>query len=119
MGNDHLQLTRREALIGLGAGVSTLALARLRAESGPCLEASRFRPAALLDEVAWNLIELEPGTATSLGIDVGEKAYLRGQMSGASPEFLAKYAANLRTDLARVRAFDKSGLDPATLTSSK
>ncbi|MBO9600914.1 MAG: DUF885 domain-containing protein [Novosphingobium sp.] len=113
---DHLQLTRREALFGLGAGVSTLALAAYAPGALAVSPASGDAAAALLDQLAWNLIDLEPGTATSLGIDTGDKAYLRSRMAGTSLEALGKYAANLRDDLVRVKAFDKTGLDHATQT---
>jgi len=114
----QMQLTRRQALAGLGAGASTLALsacaphiASLSAPSGSTAGT------ALLDEIAWNLLEQEPGSATGLGVDNGAKAYLRAKSGDVSRAGLARMAATLQSDLGRVRAFDKSGLDPATLTS--
>ncbi|WEK47645.1 MAG: DUF885 domain-containing protein [Candidatus Andeanibacterium colombiense] len=117
MGKDHLQLTRRETLLGLGVGLTSLAFAGCApvanlVSSGPATGGA----AALLDQIAWNLIELEPGTATSLGIDTGDKAYLRGRMSDVSPKGIAAYANTIKADLARARAFDKTGLDHATIT---
>ena len=107
--------TRRQALAGLGAGVSLFALpgcAATMARTAPT------NPAALLlDDIAWNLLELSPAGATSLGLDTGERAYLRGRIGGASPEAIATLAATLRADLTRVRATDTSALDPATRTS--
>ncbi|RZK98637.1 MAG: DUF885 domain-containing protein, partial [Rubrivivax sp.] len=103
---------------GLGAGASTLALsacaphiASLSAPSGSTAGT------ALLDEIAWNLLEQEPGSATGLGVDNGAKAYLRAKSGDVSRAGLARMAATLQSDLGRVRAFDKSSLDPATLTS--
>ncbi|MFB0613232.1 DUF885 domain-containing protein [Aurantiacibacter poecillastricola] len=72
---------------------------------------------ALLDDIAWNLLQHEPTRATSLGVDTGEHAALRSQLGGASPEAKAAKTATLRADLERARAFDKTGLDPATRTS--
>ncbi|MWV27730.1 DUF885 domain-containing protein [Aurantiacibacter rhizosphaerae] len=72
---------------------------------------------ALLDDIAWNLLRHEPTRATSLGVDTGAHAALRGQLGDASPQGQDAYAATLRADLARARAFDKTGLDPATRTS--
>lgn len=113
------QLSRREALAGIGAGLTSLALAGCTPRAAALASTSPQAASAnaLLDSIAWNLIELEPTTATAFGIDVGEKAYLRGKMGKSSIEGIVEYAENLRSDLARLRAFDKSGLDPATLTS--
>lgn len=114
----QMKLTRRHLLAGFGAGISSLALVGCTGRTGlASASPSSQSAAALLDEIAWDLIELEPGTATGLGIDIGEKAYLRARMSDTSPEGIVHYAGNLRDGLAKVRAFDKAGLDPATLTS--
>ncbi|MCB5424874.1 DUF885 domain-containing protein [Altererythrobacter sp. CC-YST694] len=113
----QMKLTRRQTLAGLGAGISTLALAGCTGRMGLASTPQAQSASALLDEIAWNLIELEPGTATGLGIDTGDKAYLRSRMSDLSPEGMVHYAGNLRDGLAKVRAFDKAGLDAATLTS--
>jgi uncharacterized protein (DUF885 family) len=113
---DHLQLTRREALFGIGAGLSAFALAACAPKGLASPGPAPSNAAALLDDVAWNLIKLEPGTATSLGIDTGDKAYLRSRMSDVSFKGIGAYTATLKADLARVRAFDKTGLDHATLT---
>jgi uncharacterized protein (DUF885 family) len=115
------RLSRRQALVGLGAGVSLFALpgCATRALSGPAATAddAALQPTALLDDIAWNLLELGPTGATSLGLDTGERAYLRGRLGGASPAAVERLAATLRTDLARVRAAETSALDPATRTS--
>nr|WP_207974401.1 DUF885 domain-containing protein [Parafrankia sp. BMG5.11] len=79
---------------------------------GPALE-----PQALLDDIAWNLIEHNPGIATGQGIDVGDKAYLRSRLGDSSAAGQRALAQTVRTDLARARAVDKTGLDPATRTS--
>jgi len=104
--------TRRQALAGLGAGAAVLALP-LRAAA----QAAPADPTALLDEIAWNLLEHAPSSATSLGLDTGDKAYLRARLGGSSPRAVAELAQTLRADLARAQAFDKSGLDAATRTS--
>jgi uncharacterized protein (DUF885 family) len=108
-------ITRRQALAGLAASVSAFALpgcARTLAATPAALA-----PQALLDDIAWNLLEHSPGGATALGVDTGEKAYLRRQLGGSSPEAIDALEATLRADLARARAVDTSGLDPATRTS--
>ena len=107
--------SRREALAGLGAGAAALTLPG-------CATASQTRaaatdPQALLDEVAWNLLEFEPERATSLGVDTGSHAVLRARVKDLTVEGLEELANTLRADLARVRATDTSRLDAATRTS--
>ncbi|WP_407696743.1 DUF885 domain-containing protein [Sphingopyxis macrogoltabida] len=71
----------------------------------------------LLDSVADNLLAHSPEGATSLGIDTGDRAAMRGQLGDRSPAGQQALAATLKADLARVRAIDTGGLDHATRTS--
>ncbi len=106
-------LTRRQTLAGLG-GVSAFALAGCKtAASGM----AGLGPQALLDDIAWNLIEHYPGLATTQGIDVGDKAYLRGRLSDSTAAGQRALAETVRADLARARKVDTNGLDAATRTS--
>ncbi len=108
-------ITRREALAGLGAGFSLLVLPGCATTA-----ATRAAPAdaaALLDDIAWNLLSHEPERATSLGVDTGAHAAMRGRIKDLSPAGLDAYAATLRADLARVRAVDTSGMEAAARTS--
>ncbi len=110
--------TRRQALAGLGAGGSLLALpARAFAQVAGPAASGAADPVALLDEVAWNLLAHEPERATSLGVDTDAHAGLRSRIEDLSSAGQQAYAATLRADLARVRAVDTSALDPATRTS--
>lgn len=106
-------LTRRQTLAGLGVS-SALAL------SG-CATTRAAAPAsdvaALLDDVAYNLLEHEPERATSLGVDTGQYAALRGKLEDQSQRGQAAYAQTLRADLGRVRAVPREGLDADTVTS--
>ncbi|WP_052072211.1 DUF885 domain-containing protein [Sphingopyxis sp. MWB1] len=99
----------------LGAGTATLAFA------GPvAAKAAGSAPddaQALLNSVADNLLAHSPEGATSLGIDTGARAAMRGQLSDRSAAGQAALASTLKADLARVRAFDKGGLDHGTRTS--
>ena len=106
------ELSRRQALAGFG-GVSALALTGCKTIT----PASSLDPQALLDDIAWNLLRHQPEGATSLGLDTGEDAALRGKLADRSSAGQAALAARLRSDLARARAVDTSGLDPATRTS--
>lgn len=112
MTTERCDLTRRQALTGLG-GVSVLAL-------GGCATlpraVSRDVP-ALLDDIAYNLLSHEPERATSLGVDTGVHAALRGRLEDQSPRGQAAYAQTLRADLGRVQAVDRAGLDADTLTN--
>jgi len=104
--------TRRETLAGLGVGAAVLALPGCTAAGAEAAD-----PTALLDEIAYNLLAHEPDRATSLGVDIGPHAALRGKLEDVSPTGQQAYAATLRADLARVRAVDTATLDPATRTS--
>lgn len=110
--------SRRQILAGLGASISALAVSGCAARAGQTFSVSGAGAAdALLDRVAWNLLEISPPWATSLGVDTGERAYLRSKLGGASPADLDQLVSVLRSDLAAVRTVDKTGLDPSTVTS--
>lgn len=109
-----IAISRRQALAGLG-GVSALALAGCR--SIPAPSPAGADPQTLLDDVAWNLIERSPETATSQGIDTDARAAMRGMLGDRSAAGQRALAQTVRADLARVRAVDTTGFDPATRTS--
>src|SRR3546814_19199342 len=71
----------------------------------------------LLDSVADNLLAKSPEGATSLGIDTGARAAMRGQLGDRSAAGVTALADTLQADVPRVRAFDKAGLDHQTRTS--
>jgi uncharacterized protein (DUF885 family) len=72
---------------------------------------------ALLDSVADNLLALFPETATSLGLDTGDRAALRSQLIDRSEAGKQRIAEQVRADLARVNAYDASRLSHRTRTS--
>src|SRR5688500_16844925 len=72
---------------------------------------------ALLDDIAESLLRLPPEGATAPGIDPGASAALRSQLADRSAEGQQRTANRLRTDLARLNAFDASNLSYATRTS--
>jgi uncharacterized protein (DUF885 family) len=113
-------VSRRSALQMIAAGSVSLVLPSCTSP----LTSARALPAspdgdvaALLDSVAWNLLELKPERATGLGIDKGAHAHLRGRAENRAPAGQKALADRLRTDLARVQAIDLARLDPATRTS--
>jgi uncharacterized protein (DUF885 family) len=105
-------LSRRNALHLLAAGTATLALpAPVLAKGAP--------PAAeaVLDTVAWRLLDQVPEGATGLGVDIGPHAALRAKLEDRSAAGRLAYAASLRKGLADVAAVDASRLDHSTRTS--
>jgi uncharacterized protein (DUF885 family) len=112
MTSASFELTRRQTLAGLG-GVSLAAL-------GGCATiapAPSMAPEALLDEMAWNLLRHYPEQATTLGVDTGAHAALRGKLTDRTAQGQKALADTLRSDLARARKVDTATLDPAVRTS--
>lgn len=107
-------LSRRTTLQLLAAGTAGMALPGIAraAVASPQADAS-----ALLDSIAWRLLDHNPEGATGLGIDVGAHAALRARSEDRSFAGRTALAKTLREDLARVEAFPATGLDHATQTS--
>ena len=113
------EITRRQALAGLGA-TTTLALTGCATSSvseAGVLQARKIGADRLLEVVAYNLLEHEPERATSLGVDTGQYAALRSRLEDQSPAGQQAFAATLKQDLERVRAFPRDGLDAETVTN--
>jgi len=124
----ELNLSRRQAVAALSASVALpLVSACSRAVGAEAVVTSPLpggpapttsaEASALLDSIAENLLRLSPESATSLGIDKGEHAALRSQLSDRSAAGQRRVADTLRADLARANAIDTSGLDHSTRTS--
>jgi uncharacterized protein (DUF885 family) len=113
-------LSRRQTLAALSAGAATLALpacankALSATVAGPLDETGAK---TLLDSIADRLLALSPENATSLGVDVGAQAALRGKLADRSAAGQAAIASTLKEDIARVRAANTSQLSYATRTS--
>ncbi|HET7132148.1 MAG TPA: DUF885 domain-containing protein, partial [Gammaproteobacteria bacterium] len=71
----------------------------------------------MLDEIANNLLSLQPESATSLGIDTGDRAGLRSQLADRSEAGKQRLARQIKADHARVAAFPTDGLSHAVRTS--
>lgn len=108
-------ISRRGTLHLLAAGSAALALP-MRAVAAARSTAATSAD-ALLDSIAWSLLEHIPETATGLGVDTGEHAGLRARMEDRSEAGRQAYAATLRKALAQVETFDTTGLDHSTRTS--
>lgn len=108
---DKITLTRRNALKG-AAGASLIAmLPACRMQAAPDLS-----PDEMLDKVAYNLLAHEPERATGLGVDTGDYASLRSQLTDKSPDGQAAYAAQLEADLEDIRAYPRDGMTTDQLT---
>ena len=104
-------LTRRQAIVTLasGAALPLLGCSSDTRPSGAGTEQDGAR--ALLDGFAERLLRLQPETATSLGVDKGERVALRSRLADRSTAGQREIAETLRADLARASAVDTSGLD--------
>lgn len=102
--------TRRDTLLGIAAGTA-FAAAPIRAAS------SSSAATALLDRLAWQLLDLEPGEATRLGVDTGAHAALRSRLADRSEAGVTVRQGFLSTALADLARVPRAGLDPSTLTS--
>ncbi|WP_028640442.1 DUF885 domain-containing protein [Novosphingobium acidiphilum] len=103
-------LSRRAMIAGVSASAA-LAAAPARAA------AAAASPAALLDDLAWQLLALSPTQATALGVDTGAHAALRAALDDRSPAGLAATRRFLAQALDRLAAVPRDGLDRVTLTS--
>lgn len=110
--------SRREALTLFGASSAALALGGCQtAPPAPAGALAEPGAAALLDEIAWAILEQSPEGATGLGLDTGERAALRGKLGDRSAAGQREFAALLRRSLAKVEALDTASLDASTRTS--
>ena len=122
MRSHSFEITRRQALAGLGVGTALTLTGCATAPGG--VIAPKTSPStgaaganALLEDVAYNLLAHEPHRATELGVDTGAHAELRSRLEDQTPGGQQAYAATLARDLERVRAYPRAGLDGDTLTS--
>lgn len=111
---DQTVFSRRQTLALLGASSAALALPGCQKVLGSAAPADT---AAYLDALAWQMLELGPEGATSLGIDKGERAALRSRLGDRSAAGQAKVAALLREGLRQAQRLDSPALDQATRTS--
>ena len=107
---DTLSLSRRDTLAGLAASaaLSLVPAGAARAASSA---------AALLDDLAWQLLALSPTQATGLGVDTGVHAALRGRLGDSSPAGVEGFRRFLTQALPRLAASPRDGLDAVTETS--
>ena len=101
-------LSRRDALAGIAAAsAASAAHGLVPAGDAP----------ALLERLAWRLLELGPERATMLGVDTGARAGLRRTLEDRSPAGVAARQRFLTDALGELRRQPRTGLDPAIVTS--
>ena len=111
-------LSRREVIAALAStAVLPLLPACMSERDSTTAKGDESAALGLLDECAEHLLALFPESATSLGIDTGNRASLRSQLGDRSEAGKNRVAEQVRADLARVTAFDASGLSYKTRTS--
>jgi uncharacterized protein (DUF885 family) len=115
MRENHADITRRQALAGLG-GVSALALLPACAASTPAPASASAAPIgsldpdAALDRIAYRMLAHEPGRATGLGVDTGEFAAWRSTFGTGGEAGRSDYATTLKGLVAEARTYPKAGL---------
>jgi uncharacterized protein (DUF885 family) len=113
-----VSISRRDALLALASTTALPLMQGCRREGSQTPPAANeAAAAALLEEVANNLLRHFPESATSLGIDVGARAALRSQLGDRSSAGVQRLAGELRGDLARVNAMNVDSLSHATRTT--
>jgi uncharacterized protein (DUF885 family) len=111
-------MNRRQAIAALASTMTLPLISRCTREQAPASsETVDAEALALLGQVAESLLRLAPESATSLGIDIGERAHLRSELNDRSAEGQQRIANQVGSDLKRLNAFDTSGLSYATRTS--
>ncbi|MEH3104660.1 MAG: DUF885 domain-containing protein [Sphingomonas phyllosphaerae] len=101
-------ISRRDTLIGLTAVTAASA-------SGAATPTETAQ--AYLDRVAWQLLDLQPERATTLGVDEGAHAGLRRRLEDRSPAGVAARRRFLTDALADLTKLPRNGIDSATATS--
>lgn len=103
--------SRRSFVTGLAATSAAIAAPDLAL--GAKTKAAKAPADALLATFADELLVLSPRTATSLGLDSGRHAALRGRLDDAGPAGRARSLAQVNSMQARIGKVSKAGLTPA------
>ena len=115
-------LTRREVILAMASAAALPLVAGCSPDKAPspapaAASGGDAAVLAMLDDVATNLLNVFPDTATSLGLDVGAKAALRSKLTDRSAEGQRRIADQVRADLNRVNAIKTDGLSHVMRTS--
>jgi uncharacterized protein (DUF885 family) len=107
----EFSLSRREAL---GTIAAASALPAVSAFAAPASEA---QAKILLDSFAEHMLDLFPESATSMGLDTGNRASLRSRLSDRSVSGQQRVRQTIVVDVQRAEQLDLSTLSFATRTS--
>ncbi len=105
-------LARRDVLAGAAVAGAHGALVSACGPSRRPVVARTETALALLDAIAAEMLAESPDLATSLGVDVGERAALRGLLGDRSAQAAAAQPSRRRAALAQLRAIDRGALSP-------
>jgi len=109
------QLSRRDAISALAASATFPFFSN--ATVGWAKSASDAEANAVLNSIGENLLRLSPEGATSLGLDVGNRARMRYELGDRSHAGQMRVAATLTADLARAETLDTTNLSFPVRTS--
>ncbi|TAK18785.1 MAG: DUF885 domain-containing protein [Acidobacteria bacterium] len=117
-----LPLSRRELILALTSAAALPLIAGCSSGSNPPVSGAGTGPTdaaalKLLDEIADNLLNLFPDTATSLGLDMGARAGLRSKLVDRSADGQKRIAQQVRADLDRLNGFTADALSHGVRTS--
>jgi uncharacterized protein (DUF885 family) len=104
--------SRRQAVAALAAGAALPLLSGCATTASQAAGSGDQQAERLLAALTEEHLRLSPGSATSLGIDVGERAGLRALLSDNSPAGIAQALAWLRSAVSRLDALDSAALSP-------
>lgn len=104
-----MSTTRREFIAGTGAAITLTSLAAHAASGDPDMTAENT-----LAQLAEELLRDYPETATSLGIDSGQRADLKFKLADRSAQGQKAIAQRTSARLERLEAIDTSNLNEST-----
>lgn len=104
-----MSTTRREFIAGTGAAITLTSLAAHAASGDPDMTAENT-----LAQLAEELLRDYPETATSLGIDSGQRAALKSKLADRSAQGQKAIAQRTSARLERLKAIDTSNLNEST-----
>jgi uncharacterized protein (DUF885 family) len=101
-------MDRRAFLLGSAASTALLASGCARWETGPDSQSARAR--AVYDSIFEGMLRASPEMATGLGLDTGERAFLKSRLKDASPAGKMGVYRPLIDQLPRLRNVDRAAL---------
>lgn len=105
-----MNISRRHLLAGTAALAGSVALPAWAQMAGPTAAGEDGKLLALFDAFFNESVDESPEQATSLGLDKGARAALKGQLSDASQAGHARRLARTADQLKRLRAIDRAAL---------